>query len=76
MKKVIIVGNLYVKNSLAYFLKKEGLLKEFIEESSRLNDWEDEEGSIDSIGQGFHWEESKRGHDFWKNLEQKYLTNS
>ena len=38
MEKVIIKGKVYIEDSLANFLKKEGVLQEFVEESRRLND--------------------------------------
>jgi hypothetical protein len=72
MAKTIKVGDLHIENSLANFLKKEGVLQEFVEETNRENDYD----YIDSISKAFQWSLSKRGHNFWNNLEMKYLMNS
>ena len=75
MERVIIVGKLYIEDNLANFLKQEGVLQEFIEESNRLNDWEGEHDVVMIlIGEGFSWEKSNKGHDFWSELEHKYST--
>ena len=79
MERVIIVGKLCVSNNLANFLKQEGVLQEFVEESRRLNDWEDadeDEDSIDLISEGFGWEDSNKGHEFWSKLESKYFLHN
>ena len=77
MEKVIVVGELCIEDNLANFLKEEGVLQEFIEESNRLNDWNGgNDISIDLMGEGFIWDESNKGHEFWSKLENKYLTNS
>ena len=78
MEKVIVVGNVYIEDNLANFLKKEGVLQEFIEESNRLNEWGDKRGkvAIDSISEGFFWEESNKGDEFWRKLESKYFSNN
>ena len=77
MERVIIVGKLCVSNNLANFLKQEGVLQEFVEESRRLNDWEGEKDSaIDLINEGFFWVESNKGHEFWSKLESKYFLHN
>ena len=74
LEKVIIVGGVYVENSLAKFLKQEGVLQEFIEESRRLNEWEGKHDVvINSISYGFSWEGSSKGHEFWSELNAKYF---
>jgi hypothetical protein len=77
MEKVIIVGNVYIEDNIADFLKEEGVLQEFIEESNRLNDWDGENDvSIDDISEAFFWDESEKGHGFWSKLSAKYFSNN
>ena len=78
MAKVIVVGKVYIENGLANFLKEEGVLQEFIEETNRLNDWGDKRGkvAIDSISEAFFWDESEKGHGFWSKLSTKYFSNN
>ncbi len=74
MEKVIIKGKVYIEGDLANFLKKEGVLQEFIEESNKLNKWDGEDDVVvELIGEGFFWDESKKGHKFWSKLDSKYL---
>ena len=76
MEKVIIKRKAYIEGDLANFLKKEGVLQEFVEESRRLNEWEGKyDMVIDSISGGLFWIKSNKGHEFWSKLEDKYLAN-
>ena len=75
MEKVIIVGNVYIDDSLANFLKKEGVLQEFVEESRAQGEWSGlVEVTIADMDEGFFWDESKKGHWFWSKLEEKYCS--
>ena len=77
MERVILKGKVYIEGDLANFLKKEGVLQEFIEESNRLNDWEGEdEDSIDSISESFPWCDSNKGGKFWGKLNAKYFLHN
>ena len=74
MERVIIVENVYIDDSLENFLKKEGVLQEFVEESRRLNDWESEDDVvINSISEGFFWEVSNKGHELTNNVFYKII---
>ena len=77
MEKVIIVGNLHIEDNLANFLKEEGMLQEFIEETkAHWVCYLDSILTIDSISEGFIWRDSNKGKRIWGKLEYKYLTNS
>lgn len=60
------------------FLKSKRLLKHYKEETSKDGgDYDELMGVVyiaEAVSCGFVWGDSKRGHDFWNNIEIKFNT--
>ena len=67
--KTAVIGE-----DLIEFLKKEGVIKKFINNVKNA-DWSETARkliTINGIGHAFEWIETPEGHEFWENINAKY----
>ena len=74
MAKYRVTEKVSIASKLGDFLKKEGLLKEVIEETRSGSSFEEPKNKIILIdlNECFYWGESKRGWNFWRNVSDKF----
>jgi len=73
----MIVRKKDISDKLVLFLKKNRVLRRFLNNTNSGSTWGNFSGfssnfTIDKIGGGFLWKDSPEGMDFWGELSNKY----